>query len=561
VRTLADRFEEKVDRSGEHHIWTGARLADGSGLIKANGKPTTARRVAWELTHGPLPPGARVLGCPADPACVRIDHLSQKGGEPLAEWQPARMRAPRGSGSKRQVRPAVWKLTVTAGRWADGSPRRVHRTVRAATEAEASAALADFAAEVRGAPLPDGKHDRDMTVDDAVERFLTEHLVGEKGREGRTIAHYRSVHRKWFSPEIGRRRLRDIDEATIDRIFGRLRRAGLSASRMNDARSLYAPLFRWAKRRRIVARSPMAEFELPTSRHVAREHVPPEVDQLCRYLEVALEVIPDVAPVLTLGAVTGMRRGELVGVRRSRLLPKAGKLVVDAAYASGGRVKTTKTRKEREVAIDGATMAMLLRHCERMDERAELCGVSVPPDGFVFSLEPNCSRPMEADYLTKQVARLKDHLGIADKRPATIALEDEALQLYRSDPAPRQAGRSGPAPAGGMSYREIGRRLGRSERWAQLAVASAERREAAARAGTTQVFDGSIIALRKFTSSELLDAGFNLSAVAQRQGHGPEVLVRHYAKARPSADRKAADHLGRVVHGGGSVAPSSGETR
>jgi hypothetical protein len=25
----------------------------------------------------------------------------------------------------------------------------------------------------------------------------------------------------------------------------------------------------------------MADFELPTSRQVAREHVPPEVDQLC----------------------------------------------------------------------------------------------------------------------------------------------------------------------------------------------------------------------------------------------------------------------------------------
>jgi hypothetical protein len=68
---------------------------------------------------------------------------------------------------------------------------------------------------------------------------------------------------------------------------------------------------------------------------------------------------------------------------------------------------------------------------------------------------------------------------------------------------------------------EIGRRLNRSERWAQLAVASAGRRETAACAGTAEVFDGSIIALRKFTSSELLDAGFNLSAVAQRQGHGP----------------------------------------
>jgi hypothetical protein len=91
-------------------------------------------------------------------------------------------------------------------------------------------------------------------------------------------------------------------------------------------------------------------------------------------------------------------------------------------------------------------------------------------------------------------------------------------------------------------------------------VASAGRREAAVRAGTAEVFDGSIIALRKFTSSELLDDGFNLSAVAQRQGHGPQVLVKHYAKARPSADRKAAEHLGQVVHRGGSAATPSGKT-
>lgn len=448
---------------------------------------------------------------------------------------------------------------MTAGRWEDWTPRRVHRTVAADTAAEASAALADFVAEVRSAPPPDGKSTRDITVDEAVERFLVEHLVGEKGREESTVAHYRSVHGKWFSPEIGRRRLRDIDEATVDRLFGRMRRAGLSASRMNDARSLYVPLFRWAKRRRIVARSPMAEFELPTSRHIAREHVPPEVDQLCRYIEAALEVVPDVAPVLTLGAVTGMRRGELVGLRRSRLDPRSGRIRVDAAYANGRRVKTTKTRTERDVALDPASVAMLQAHCERMDERAGMCGVSVGPDGFVFSLEPDCSRPMDADYVTKQVARLKDHLGIAEKRPDTIAREDEALRLFRSEPEPRRAGRSGPPPSGGISYKEIGRRLGRSERWAQLAVASAERREAAARAGTTEVFDGSIIALRKFTSSELLDAGFNVSAVAQRQGHGPQVLVKHYAKARPSADRKAAEHLGQVVHRRRPAASPSGK--
>ena len=101
-----------------------------------------------------------------------------------------------------------------------------------------------------------------------------------------------------------------------------------------------------------------------------------------------------------------------------------------------------------------------------------------------------------------------------------------------------------------MSFREIGEVLGRSERWASLAVASAQRREAANAGGRAQLnFDGSILGLRKFTSSELLDAGFNVSVVAERQGHGPQVLTRHYSKLRASSDQRAAEHLGRVIHG------------
>ena len=65
------------------------------------------------------------------------------------------------------------------------------------------------------------------------ERFLTEHLLNEKGREEKTVDDYGRLHAKWFSPEIGDRRVRDVNEQTIDRIFGRMRRAGLSRSRIN----------------------------------------------------------------------------------------------------------------------------------------------------------------------------------------------------------------------------------------------------------------------------------------------------------------------------------------
>jgi hypothetical protein len=82
-----------------------------------------------------------------------------------------------------------------------------------------------------------------------------------------------------------------------------------------------------------------------------------------------------------------------------------------------------------------------------------------------------------------------------------------------------------------------------------MAVASAQRPRLAQNSERRLSFDGSVLALRKFISSELFDAGFNIGAVAQRQGHGPQVLANHYAKRRRSADRKAAEHLGRIVHG------------
>ena len=110
--SLEARFDAKVDRSGRQHLWTGAHDADGIGQIRVNGKLTTARRVAWELAHGPLPPRTRLSGCADEPRCVRVEHLSLAGRTGRA----VRRRAARGGGSKREIRPGVWKLRLSAGR-------------------------------------------------------------------------------------------------------------------------------------------------------------------------------------------------------------------------------------------------------------------------------------------------------------------------------------------------------------------------------------------------------------------------------------------------------------
>jgi len=549
VEDLATRFERLVDRTGEHHLWLGSVNPDrGTGRIKVDKVEMTAHRVAWELVHGALLPKQRVLTCTANPACVRVDHLRTEGD--AKDQSRPRPRARKGAGSMRLVRPGTWELRLTSGRWKNGRPRSLTRTVPAKNKTAAAALLEEFVTEMSDAHLPESQDLRDITMDDGVDRFLDEYLASEKGRAEKTINDYRYLHQRWFSPTIGGQQVKRIDNAEMDRLFGTMRQAGLSASRLNQAKSLYVPFFRWAKRRGMTTRNPMTEFQLPTSTYRSKERTPPEVEELTLLLSTAVEVTPDIAPVLVLGAVTGVRRGELVGVPMSAVAWKRNQITIASAVSSSGKVKATKTRKSRTFHIDTDTTAMLRRHCDQMRERAAEGGVDLAADGFLFSLTMDCSTPMPPDYLTKRVAVLKGYLGIEEKDPEVAALEDEALRLRRATPPARPTGRPGPLPIGGMSYGEIGAALGRSSRWASLAVAAAKRREDARASGRSELdFDGSILALRKFTSSELLDAGFNVSVVAKRQGHGPQVLNRHYSKSRASSDKRAAEHLGRVVHG------------
>lgn len=74
----ASYFWERMEQSGDCLLWTRSRTKDGYGQVWYEGKVWKASRVAWLLTHGPIPDGVRVLhNCPGgdNPACCNPDHL------------------------------------------------------------------------------------------------------------------------------------------------------------------------------------------------------------------------------------------------------------------------------------------------------------------------------------------------------------------------------------------------------------------------------------------------------------------------------------------------------
>lgn len=72
--SIEQRFWTKVNKTSGCWLWTAGTIR-GYGQIGINRRPSYAHRVAWELTHGPIPDGASVLHKCDVPLCVRPDHL------------------------------------------------------------------------------------------------------------------------------------------------------------------------------------------------------------------------------------------------------------------------------------------------------------------------------------------------------------------------------------------------------------------------------------------------------------------------------------------------------
>ena len=338
----------------------------------------------------------------------------------------------------------------------------------------------------------------------------------------------------------------------MDRLFGDMRQAGLSASRLNQAKSLYTPFFRWAKRRGMTSRDPMVDFEMPTSTYLSKERTPPEIEELSLLLSTAVEVVPDIAPA----ARPRDRSPVCAEASWSRYADPGSPGTRTGSPWTRPSASPDRSRRPRRATSEPSTSTK---------KRSRCCdGNANAPTNELWSTESSCARTRSSS-VSPPIARNPCHLttsrsvsgcsrGTSVSRPSDQTSWPSRTKHFASVanlPLPAQQERRArpqmvACPSGKSERASVAANAGRHSPSKPPSVESKPGRPAAA----TLDFDGSIVALRKFTSSELLDAGFNLSMVAQRQGHGPQVLTRHYSKSRASADKRAAEHLGRVVHGG-----------
>jgi integrase len=306
------------------------------------------------------------------------------------------------NGSLRERPPGSgwWELRAYAGRDPETRrPRQVYRSYRGGVRG-ARRALAELVTEVH-----QGHH---IGTTATLGKLLDEWLdnLERLGRSQTTIETYRMHVEKHIRPALGNCRLDRLTTHDIDRYLGGLAEKGLSPSTVRlDHAALSGALTQgvdwgWlkanpAKRAKVKA----ATTEAPSI----------TVDQLRTLYTAALVEDPDMAVAISLGAITGARRGELCGLRWEDLDRDRACLQIERAWVpgeGGQHLTTTKTGKGRKVFIGAAGVALLDGYRQVLIDRS-----GAEPDGWLLSYDGGTT-PMRAKSMTEYFGRLAKRLKI-----------------------------------------------------------------------------------------------------------------------------------------------------
>jgi integrase len=226
-----------------------------------------------------------------------------------------------------------------------------------------------------------------------------------------TLVRYTGLLRKHVLPRIGRVPMSKLRPHHVQAVVDTMIAGGSSPRTTVQAFRVLSAALRQAVRWQILPLNPAHAVQPPRPPR-AKLNIP-DVDAITSLLRAAdgtAQYLP-----IALAASTGLRRGELLGLRWSAVdLDRAVLRVDNAAEALGQRVQflQPKTdRSRRTIELDAATVALLRRHRKTQLERRLEVGASWADLDLV--IDNGSGGPVHPNVLTRAFRRLTVRLGMS----------------------------------------------------------------------------------------------------------------------------------------------------
>jgi integrase len=268
--------------------------------------------------------------------------------------------------------------------------------------------LAKFVTEVSAGKIRSGTE----TIDALLDQWL-EHCESI-GRSPTTLRKYHWIADNIVRPELGTVRLSKLTARHLDRLYAKLTAKPNKPTTVRRVHAVISAALHQAERWGLVDEN-VARRSQPPPVHAAQVKAP-SPEEVRTIIQAAERLEPALAVLLLLAALTGARRGELCALRWNDLdWDDAVLTIARSVYETPGggwAEKPTKSHAVRRVGLDEFALTVLRRHRATVDQLAKELGLTIPPDGFMFSRSPAASEPFRPDVVTKFAMRIARATGV-----------------------------------------------------------------------------------------------------------------------------------------------------
>lgn len=274
----------------------------------------------------------------------------------------------------------VYKVQIPTGQYSNGYRKFTTRT--APTEAQARALQRRLYVEVQNNKLIPAREDK-------LEKYAIWWVRSVKANRVRTstASNYEYRLRRWILPHLGQYKLSSINPPIIEQWMKDLKAAGLGTKTINGARAVLSGVLSYAHKSGALNRNPVTMVSQYRRKRGEKTQVnePWTAEEVT---EALLAVQHTKFDLLThLGALYGLRRGEILGLKWSDLDQESGVLSIrrtlkeTRTYNEAGFSRSTleteepKTlRSARRLQVSETLMHAVLRHREHVDRMKKVAG-------------------------------------------------------------------------------------------------------------------------------------------------------------------------------------------
>lgn len=339
----------------------------------------------------------------------------------------------------RDPRHGSWGFTVSAGSNPRSGKRVLVRRMGFPTKREAQRERARVVEQIGSGRF---RSDDGLTTGTWVTEWLGRRV--SDGLRPSTARMYRSYVEREIVPALGRVRLSDLRRRHVDRFVREMLAAGRGTTTVRRVHAVLSSALSAAERIDLVPYNAASKVALP--RLSPRRLRVWEPEQVRAFLDVADG--HRLGPLYELAVFTGLRRGELAGLRWTdvdllrRQLRVREQRVQFGSSVIEGPVKTD-AGQDRVVALGGEAFTALIAWRTRQDDERRIWENQYHDDGYLFTMEDG--RPLKPNYISRTFEILVVRAGVPRMSVHGLRHQHASLML-----------------AGGVDLAIVSKRLGHS---------------------------------------------------------------------------------------------------